>query len=396
MNTRALASTLLACTLALGVPFDGAHAQPAGSAQPSDAVKAVARQRYEEGVKAYDSGKFEDARLAFSQAHQLTGAPGILLNLGLAEVKTNRPIEGGNHLFQFLREYKEASPEQKASAIQSIEECKKKVGLVSINVDSPGADVSVDGTLVGKSPLPDPVFVPEGARTIVATLGGKNAMAKVDAKRGQVTQATVNFNTTAPPPVDPGPAPPAVGPAPGPVGPQPGPGPGPGPVMGPYPPPHQPDEGGVDFGTWFVGNWVTWLGTGVTAVGLGLGIGFSVASAQSASDSDDIAQQIRTKAAEDNVQGSPCGPEDSNGATDVYPAACASLRDSLGVHDANVAVAVVGWVLAGLAAGGTTAYIIIEYPKAAKGRATQERNPAVGVVPWVSGTAQGAVVMGEF
>ena len=33
-----------------------------------DAVTEVARQRYEEGVKAYDSGRFEDARSAFLQA----------------------------------------------------------------------------------------------------------------------------------------------------------------------------------------------------------------------------------------------------------------------------------------------------------------------------------------
>ncbi|MBL9025267.1 MAG: hypothetical protein JNL21_23945 [Myxococcales bacterium] len=387
-----IAATLLAGAAVGGLTPRDAHAQPAATGG-DDAVKEVARQRYADGVKAFDSGKYEDARLAFAQAHQLTQAPGILLNLGLSEIRTNRPVEGGNHLFQFLREYKEATPEQKAGAIQGIEEAKKKAGLVSITVDVPGADVSIDGTLVGKSPLPDPVFVPEGGRTIVATANGKNAMAKVDAKRGQVTQASVVFNAApapGPEPVAPGPGP-AVAPGPGPVM-------QPGPVMGPvFPPPQvQPDRGGgKDFGSWFIQSPIAWVGTGLTAVGLGLGIGFSVAASQSASDADDIANAIRDQADEDGLQDSPCGPEDGTGAGDAYPGPCNALRDALGVRDANVAVAVVGWVLFGLAAGGTTAYILIEYPKASKGSA-KEAGPRVGLLPVVSPDMTGAALMGSF
>jgi hypothetical protein len=372
-----------------------AQAQPAGQpAGPSDAVKEVARQRYTEGVKAFDAGRFEEARLAFSQAHQLTGSPGILLNLGLAELRANRPVEGGNHLFQFLREYKEATPEQKASAIQAIEDAKKKAGLVAITVDVAGADISVDGALVGKSPLADPVFVQEGSRTIVATSAGKNAMAKVDAKKGQIAQANVVFNAApAPTPT------PTPGPEPAPVGPAPGPAPAPGPQTGPfvgYPQPGpQPDRGGgKDFGEWFLTNPIAWTGVGLTAVGLGLGIGFSAAAAGSADDADTIATAIRDRARADGLEGKPCGAEDGNGAGDAYPGPCNQLRDSLGVHDANVAVAVVGWVLAGLAAGGTTAYILIEYPK--QKNAAKRDGVHVGVVPWVSEETQGAFVTGMF
>lgn len=397
MRPRALARTLLAVTLLASAPLatlEPAFAQPAGGGE--DAVKEVARQRYNEGVKAFDAGKFEDARLAFSQAHQLTQAPGILLNLGISEIRTNRPVEGGNHLFQFLREYKEATPEQKAGAIQGIEEAKKKAGLVSITVDVPGADVSVDGTLVGKSPLPDPVFVPEGGRTVVATAGGKNAMTKVDAKRGQITPASIVFNTTPAAPM-PGPGPAAPVPGPGP-GAQPGPMMQPGAPMGPtfQPPPPQHDQaGGQDFGSWFVQSPIAWVGTGLTAVGLGLGIGFSVAAAQSASDADTIANAIRNRASTDGLDDAPCGAEDGSGAGDAYPGPCNALRDTLGVKDANTAVAVVGWVLFGLAAGGTTAYILIEYPKASKGAAKQP-GPAVGLVPVVSPEMSGASVYGSF
>ena len=385
-----LAASLVTC-VTIATP-DVAEAQPATGAD--DAVKEVARQRYADGVKAFDAGKFEDARLAFSQAYQLTQAPGILLNLGISEIRTNRPVEGGNHLFQFLRDYKEATPEQKAGAIQGIEEAKKKAGLVSITVDVPGADVSVDGTLVGKSPLPDPVFVPEGGRTVVATANGKNAMTKVDAKRGQITQASVVFNAAMP-----GPTPVPVAPTPGPtVQPTPGPMTQGGPMMGPtfQPMPPQPDRADKkDFGSWFIQSPIAWVGTGLTAVGLGLGIGFSVAASQSASDANAIADAIRNEADDDGLQGAPCGAEDGTGSGDAYPGPCNALRDALGVRDANVAVAVVGWVLFGLAAGGTTAYILIEYPKASKGSAKQG-GPTVGLLPVVSPDMTGAALTGSF
>ncbi len=46
-------------------------------AQPSQdpAVKEVAKQRYQEGVKAFDAGKWEEARTAFAQAYSLTQVP---------------------------------------------------------------------------------------------------------------------------------------------------------------------------------------------------------------------------------------------------------------------------------------------------------------------------------
>jgi hypothetical protein len=396
---RSLIPSMLALSILGALPAPALAQQPA----PSDTVKEVARQRYNDGVKAFDAGKFEDARLAFSQAHQLTQAPGILFNLGISEVRTNRCIEGGNHLFQFMREYKEAAPEQKATSIQAIEECKKKAALISITVDVSGADVSIDGALAGKSPMNDPVFVEAGARTVVASHAGKNAMAKVEAKKGQVVAANVQFNPTTAP-VEPPPGPVQSGP--GPV--QPGPGPGPGPMQpGPPPtqpvgpPPPAPDTAGDDFGTWFTEPsraWPAWLGTGLFAAGLGVGIGFTVASAQSAADADSIAAQIRERADDQNIDGSPCGPEDSNGSQDLdgYRNACNQLRDALDIHSANVAVAVVGWVVAGLSAGGTIAYTVVDYQAWKKERRNAQPAPSFTLVPVVTPSVQGASVIGRF
>ncbi len=172
-----------------------AAAQP--GQPPQDAtVKEVARQRYAAGVKAFDAGQFEDARVAFLEAYKLTQAPGILLNLGISELRTNRVAEGGNHLLRFLRDYADATPEERASAQASLEECKRKASLIEVHVDAPGAEVTLDGALVGKAPLADPVFVEPGPHELAASDGSNNATARVDAKRGQSVKASLRLRTT--------------------------------------------------------------------------------------------------------------------------------------------------------------------------------------------------------
>jgi hypothetical protein len=187
-------STFVAVTLAQGAGgVPAARAQP--SAQPQEAVKDVARQRYTAGVKAFDAGQFEEARTAFLEAYQLTEAPGILFNLGLSEVKTNRTVEGCNHLLKFLRQYAEASAEQRTTAQKSIDDCKKQAALVTVTVDVAGAQISLDGKAVGAAPLLDPLFVEPGMRTFSATDGGNTATATVDARGGASAEAALRLRT---------------------------------------------------------------------------------------------------------------------------------------------------------------------------------------------------------
>lgn len=379
----ALAAALSFASLALP---SVSLAQPAAQ---NDPVKEVARQRYQDGVKAFDAGKWEEARAAFAQAYALSGAPAVLLNLGLAETKAGKTVEGGNHLIKFLRDHKEATPENKTSALAAIDDCKKKAAYVSITVDVPGADVVLDGVAMGKSPLPDPVFVEPGARVATATANGKTGTTKLEAIRGQAaTIAIVTNPTTAPPPVDPNPPIGQLQPLP-PQNPPPF-----QPVM-PLPNQPQPDSGGESFGQWYTHKPLAWVGTGLFAVGLGFGIGFTVAANQSADDSETIANTIRNKAKAEGVDGPPCGPEDGSGAGDVYPSACNQLRDALGVHQANVAVAVTGWVVGGLAAAGTVTYMMVDWYAGSR-KAKSGSTSAVGFAPIVSPDAAGGFVFGTF
>lgn len=361
-----------------------------GAPAVSDPVKDVARQRYEEGVKALDEKRFEDARLAFEQAFKLIGSPAVLLNLGVAESKTNRCVDAGNHLHRFLREHKSATPDNRALATSTLEECKKKVSTLSISVDAPASEIAIDGKVVGRSPLEDPYFVEPGPHVVTASNNGKSATNKVDVLKGGSSSVLLTLGGTAPPP----PVNPAVGGTPTqPVG-QPG---YPGMQPQPFIPPPQTDSAGEDFGSWYVRSPLAWVGTGVVGVGLGVSIAFTALSADSLSVTNSIADQIRAQAAADGVQGAPCGTE--AGANDVYPIACKDARDAQDVHDANQAVTIVGWVTTSLALAGTVTYVMLDWYAGSRTEGpprSGERAPSVAFVPSVSPVGVGGLFVGEF
>lgn len=338
-------------------------------AQPSDPVTDVARARYKAGVKAYDEGRFDEARTAFEEAYQLKAQPVILLNLGLAEIKSNRTAEGGNHLLQFLREYKQATPEDIAGANAGIEEAKRKCGQVAISVNQAGADVTIEGVAVGKSPFADALFADPGTRTVGATYGGTSTSAKVDVKKGQVSAVALAFAGVTVPTAPTVTAPPVLPPTAPPVYP-------PGTSTGMIPPNVPPgDVSKNTFGYWYAHHPLAWVTTGLGVVGLGLGIGFSAAAGAAASNTDNIANQIRVEK-EKRMIDAPCAPEDGGQDAEGFASACTTLRSSIETHDIDLGVGVAGWITFGLAAAGTVTYIMVDwFPK--RNQMVSESGPEV-------------------
>ncbi len=380
-----VAATFLAASLALPalLPVGAPLAEPLAHAQ--DAATDIARQRYKEGVAAFDAGKFEDARVAFLQAYALKRHPAVLLNLGLSELKSNHPVDAGNHLTQFLRESTDASPEQRATAQANVEEAKKRAAFLVITVDQANADVSVDGTLVGKSPLADPIFVESGLRTVVATLDGRNTTFAAQAKKGAPTNVSLSFGggPPPPPPVSPTPEePPPFAPMPS---------------QQPQPPPPQPIGGKESFFEWYGRKPLAWVGTGVTFVGLGVGIAFSALAGSASTAADEAAASIRAKQAELEVDQPPCVEEGAAGQDVVgFSAECTALRSSLSDYDADVAASAVGWVGFGVGLVGTVTYILVDYVADPDSGRDTGRASFPLVVPVLAPGYQGVTMQGSF
>lgn len=436
--TLLMLSTALPCVLAqthLNVPF------AIGTAHAQDAVTDVARQRYEDGVKAFDSGRYEDARTAFLQAYALKKHPAVLLNLGQSELRSGHYEDAGNHLQQFLRQHTGASAQQKTTAEKGIAEAKKKSGFVVVIADANGAQVSIDGVTIGTTPLLDPYFVKPGKHTVYASYQSKSATTQVDAKAGSAAAATLTLGTsgaatppppatTSEPPPPPPPAttsqpppPPPSGTAPmnpynmpppantmdqPPIGPVSGDMGGMG-TMQPPPPPDETTPGTREpFFHWYKRKPIAWIGTGVTGLGLISGITFSIFTSYVGGKADEHAAEIKSFV-RDNDLGDlkPCAPEDSgkpdavvtvNGTTVDFNKACGTLREDLADYDTNFALATTGWILFGLGAVGTGTYIALDwyFKKPDSSSAKAEPPKTLMVAPVIAPGHQGLSVFGTF
>jgi PEGA domain len=403
----ALAGALSALALIAILPVAEPLAHAQGAPPAGDSVTVIARQRYNDGIAAYDAGRFEDARAAFLQAYALKHLPVVLLNLGQSEIRSGHFDDAGNHLQQFLREHTTASPEQRAAAEKGIADAKKKAGFVVINVDAPGADVSIDGTTVGKTPLLDPIFVTPGKHTVFAALQGKTAAASVDVKVGTAASASLTLGVSAapPPPPVPVPVPVPVAPAPEPppplVAPQPPPS-WPPPNVEPVPPgPEQPiGPPRRTFGEWYRHKPGAWVGTGAAGLGLLGGIIFGASATNASSSAQNHTAQI---VAENNSFPTKnpnhftaiCGG-DGHGVVPFYAQACGVLQTDISNYHTDIALTATSWVLFGAGVVGTAIYALVDwYPNRATGTGSIDA-PPVAVIPLMTPTLRGVGVGGSF
>jgi hypothetical protein len=91
--------------------------------------------------------------------------------------------DAAEHLAYFLRNqpggWPPAEPAKKMYA-----DAVAKTGSIQVTVDMTEAEVVVDGAVVGKAPLADPVFVEPGRHEVEARLGARLSAVEVDCAVG--------------------------------------------------------------------------------------------------------------------------------------------------------------------------------------------------------------------
>jgi hypothetical protein len=382
-------------------------------AHAQDATTKLAREKFLEGVKAYDAERFEEARVLFLQAYALKRHPAVLLNLGLSEIKSGYVVEGGNHLQQFLREHKEAKPEQRTAAGEGIADAQKKAGWMIVMVDKDGAVVGLDGQPVGKSPLVDPIFLAPGKHQASATLDDKTIVVQFEAKRGQPTPVQLSFELGGSVPL-PAPVPVPV-PAPSPAPPPPSPSPtttsalppAPPPILVGSPPPIPPDKaepkGRMGVIEWFKQRPVAWVTFGLAGAGLIGTIAFGAAAGVANTAAADVEDQILAHVAREqdlppqyyqDGQPKPCGSQDKpESAHPNYRQACDQLRDNIDAYNADLVGLGVSLAVFGAATAATVIYYFVDSKRPARSATAA---PSVTVVPLVGTRVQGLGIAGSF
>lgn len=149
------------------------------AASPDDNL-AQAKEHYEAGLKLYDTGDYDGARVEFERAYKLAPTYRLLYNLGLVQKQKSDYVGALKNFELYLEEGGTQLPEVRRTQVtDEIAQLKRLVATVIVTTNVPDADVTVDDVPVGKSPLHEPLLVNPGQRKIGASKKGRLPAAKV-------------------------------------------------------------------------------------------------------------------------------------------------------------------------------------------------------------------------
>jgi tetratricopeptide (TPR) repeat protein len=159
------------------------------AADPDPGAIRSARARFEEGMAAVRAGRYDEARLAFTQARAVIPSLDILWNLALAEEKSGHAAEALGHFRQFERD---ASSEiDRAPVKKHIEDLAPVTGHFTVST-SAGAQIYVDGVQAAIAPLVAPIDVSPGRHGVEARIAGAPSKAvTLDVAAGQTLDASL-------------------------------------------------------------------------------------------------------------------------------------------------------------------------------------------------------------
>ncbi|MGK3996873.1 PEGA domain-containing protein [Sorangium sp. So ce1024] len=168
---------VLLCSLGLAI----ALIAPASSAQTdagargateTEALTDKARQLYDEGLAALNRSRWAEAHASFLAAWRIKQHYQIASNLGVAELRLGKHRDAAEHLSWYLREAPAERTAQRQRAEALLKEALAKIAAITIATEPEGAEVKVDGAVVGRTPLALPVFLEPGRHVIQAELDG--------------------------------------------------------------------------------------------------------------------------------------------------------------------------------------------------------------------------------
>jgi hypothetical protein len=174
-----------------------ALSRPQGAASGADDY-------FRQGKSLVREGKLEEAQRAYLAGYRLRKGYDIAGNLGSVELELGKPRDAAEHLAFCLKNFPATGTAKQLEFIQGrLKQARREVSALSIAVSVDGAEILVDGRSIGRSPLPDEVFVDPGSRTLEARLRGyEPARRVIEAGRGASVEVALEPRPLplAPPP----------------------------------------------------------------------------------------------------------------------------------------------------------------------------------------------------
>lgn len=180
-------SRILVLVAAFGVPVRLAQAQaPENSSSPpvGEADQVEADREFSLGVQCHEAWDYSCALEHYRLSWKLKQKPYTAGNLAGVERHLELWTSAAEHYSFALRA--DNAPATRARLLGFLKDVKSHVAEVPVSVSRQGAQVVVDGSLVGTSPLPGPVFLNPGSHVIETTLGAVTQRQEITTTAGQV------------------------------------------------------------------------------------------------------------------------------------------------------------------------------------------------------------------
>jgi len=298
---------------------------------------SVADADLRDAIAARNAGDLKAARERLLASFRSRPRPQIAAKLAQTEFELGYYREAAEHLTYYLQQ-KEPNASDRAMAAEMLAKATSKIGRLEVHVNEPGAEILVDGAVVGTSPLSTAVFVEPGKWIVEARKAGC-VFKTVSVELLPGSTKTVSFTCTPPPPII-----------------------------------TESDRGMPSWKKWSIP-----IAVGVGAVGLGFGIVRQV-------QANDLSQRANTRLTE-LMKTTPtsmvtCG----SGSPAINQEGCSNVLSTLKDKDRTANLATAGFVVAGVGAVG--AVVMGLWP-------TPSRH-TVQVVPVVKTTESGVLIVGFF
>jgi hypothetical protein len=217
--------TVVALAVVHGTVGSSFAAPPSSSSPPpqlgleTESARAFVELRLR-GNTAYKAGRIEEAIDAWTRAYAIEPSYVVACAAGRVELLTRKnALAGAKWLTRCvnLAPLHDAEQERKAQREEIVlrDLARSRVAAVRVRTE-PGATVTVDGSVVGRAPLGDEVFLPPGSHRLVVSLGNRSQSIEVTLAAGE--SRTVDLllppPSSAPPP--PSTTPPSPAPSSGP------------------------------------------------------------------------------------------------------------------------------------------------------------------------------------
>jgi hypothetical protein len=200
---RPSSSALVVCYLLVGTTAYGA---PVSSSGPDADRTEEARALYNAGRRAYSQGEYTTAYAEFRAAWDLKKQWQIAGNLGDAEMRLEMYREAAEHL-SFAVRIGPFDPATRGFAArdlarmrEGLDEAKKRVAILEFIVEPDGAEVVIDGVLVGVTPLADPVYLEPGTHELETRAKGCTSISQsIKVTQGSTIRVVLRLEPNAAP-----------------------------------------------------------------------------------------------------------------------------------------------------------------------------------------------------